>query len=175
MKKIFLFALFFVSLISVYAQDKTATKPLSDKIYINISSDCMLKSKDFSSMGVDFSIGWKFNQHFYVYVVENSAMNLLENKSLNVKDFKASNNLGGGLGYRFFMESGLKALDFKIATSTTVGNSKWKYTSYETGLFYRFLSRGLSPQIGLGYRYNDSRTSDFKSHGNLYGSIGFSF
>jgi len=170
MKKLFIIILLVQCSLSISAQSSRWW----DKLYLDGSTVVTSKSKGFTTMGLDFHLGYKFIPSVYAFVAYNGGISLY--KKDGVKDYFKSENLGGGVGYRYYLNGIDKSsLDFKASVTTSVGNVDWKNTTYTVGAYYRLPSRGVATQLGLGYRYMDSRTAGVSSRGGIFGSIGFSF
>lgn len=158
---------------STFAQSTSSFyEKMQKQLYVNVAADVSTRSKGYNTLGVDIQMGWKLSPNFLAYAVCNGGRTLYEKDE--VKDHMQHCNLGGGLGYRQKLSGEHESIDYKASVSTSVGNNGWKNTTYDVGVLYRFPSRGVSPQLGIGYRYYDSRTSGVKDHGCVYASIGFS-
>lgn len=158
---------------STFAQSTNSFyEKMQKQMYINVATDVSTQSKGYNTLGVDIQMGWKLTPNLLAYAVCNGGRTLYEKDE--IKDHMQHCNIGGGLGYRQKLSGDNESIDFKASVSTSVGKNSWKNTAYDAGVFYRFASRGVSPQLGLGYRYYDSRTSGVKDHGCIYASIGFS-
>lgn len=170
MKKLFIIILLLQCSASISAQGSRWL----DKLYLDGAMVVTSKSKGFTTIGPDFQLGYKFIPSVYAFVAYNGGISLY--KKDGVKDYFKSENLGGGLGYRYYLNGVDKSsLDFKASVTTSVGSVDWKNTTYSVGAYYRLPSRGVGVEFGLGYRYMDSRTTGISSRGGIFGSIGFSF
>lgn len=98
------------------------------------------------------------------------------------RTWSQAGNLGAGLGYRLLGAKPSKrgvadCLDLRVLAGASVGHATWKQTFYDAGLEWYCRGRRFSvtPTIGLGYRYVDSRTTGVRNYGSAYLSIGFRF
>jgi hypothetical protein len=168
MRKLLLIIVCFYSVL-VSAQENS----LTNKLYLNVTTDVTTESKGLTSYGADFQLGYKFIPSLYAFATFNGSLSLYDKDG--VKDHIKTTNLGGGLGYRLSPNDNTSCcFDIKTSASVSVGNVDWKNTTYEAGVFCRFTSKGLAPQLGLGYRYQDSHTAVVSSRGCIFASLGFS-
>ena len=152
----------------------SAQTSFAQNVYVNISTEAMMKSKDYEGIGANFQLGYKIIPSLYAFADFDGGALTYEKDGL--KNHSKLSNLGGGLGYRFFLnDTGLSSIDLKASITTTLGDVDWKSTNYKAGAYLRLSSSKVAPQIGLGYVYCDSRTNGISSRGHVFASIGFSF
>lgn len=181
---LFTIALVCVNILQMNAQSSQSEKTLTafDRIHIDAAVSGTTKQHDVQSIRMGLNVGYEFVTRVYTFVhVEN---NLALQKTEGTRTFFNSPVIGGGLGYRLFggnggkRESGTRdCLDLRIMAGCSVGNCDWKQTIYDAGFQYYFKGSRMtiSPTIGLGYRFTDSRTTGLRDQHALYASIGLRF
>jgi len=146
---------------------------LSDKLYVSMSADVTTKSKGFTSYEAGAQLGYKFTPSLYAFAEWSGGRSVYEKDGLKTHGTMA--NLGGGLGYRLFLDKNSNgSFDFKGSVTTTIGDRGWKNTIYKAGVYYRLPALKVAPQLGLGYQYIDSRINGVESRGCIFASLGFS-
>lgn len=164
------------------AQTSDSKSKVWDRLIFNPQLSAGFKQHDVQPMIIGANIGYEFVPRFYAFIRAEGVYGLYENDG--TRTWAKSNNLGGGLGFRLLGGKEAKGtgnfkdgLDLRLMAGTSVGHASWKQTFYDAGLQYylRGSRFAISPTLGLGYRFTDSRTNAMRDMHTVYVSLGFRF
>ena len=105
---------------------------------------------DFGSYGFTISPGYRFNQHWAVFVPVNADILLLNRQS--TKNFVEQGTLGLGGSYTLTMKDH-KALEFVVSGNSTYIKSDLNYFKAKAAVNFGFHGLGDTPYVGIGCSY----------------------
>ena len=105
---------------------------------------------DFGSYGFTISPGYRFNQHWAVFVPVNADILLLNRQS--TKNFVEQGTLGLGCSYTLTMKDH-KALEFVVSGNSTYIKSDLNYFKAKAAVKLGFHGLGGTPYLGIGCSY----------------------
>ena len=105
---------------------------------------------DFGSYGFTISPGYRFNQHWAVFVPVNADILLLNRQS--TKNFVEQGTLGLGGSYTLTMKDH-KALEFVVSGNSTYIKSDLNYFKAKAAVKLGFHGLGGTPYLGIGCSY----------------------
>ena len=112
---------------------------------------------DFGSYGFTVSPGYRFNQHWAVFVPVNADILLLNRQS--TKNFVEQGTLGLGGSYTLTMKDHM-ALEFVLSGNSTYIKSDLNYFKAKAAVNFGFHGLGGTPYVGIGCSY-------MKPYGNI--------
>ncbi len=116
--------------------------------------------------------GYKFIPRTYVFIMDEEQIGLMHKDG--DRNFTKTNNLGGGLGYRFVnSEADGIYWDIRGSVAAAIGKSEWKQTVYDVKVVFGFIRAGMT--FGLGFRHINSHTAGINCYNSIYATIGFGF
>jgi hypothetical protein len=105
---------------------------------------------DFGSYGFTISPGYRFNQHWAVFVPVNADILLINRQS--TKNFVEQGTLGLGGSYTLTMKDHI-ALEFVLSGNSTYIRSDLNYFKAKAAVNFGFLGLGGTPYVGIGCSY----------------------
>lgn len=161
----FIFAVIFIFCVS------NASYAQKGKFWLDVKTNVSQYGDNKNHLEVAASLGYNFTERLYANVTVEDAITMFEENG--VKDHYKNGTLGLGLGYKVFT-FGNASIDLRANGGMTLNNEAWKYFYYDGGVYLRRRIGIVTPSIGFGVRYYDSRNDNFKGHLRAYASLGCS-
>lgn len=171
MKKIKLLFLSLLCTASLFAQNSQSSTRFLDKVFVEGNVLGTFEQHDITTFGLHMNVVCDVLPKFRVFATLEGGTSLIDKGDL--KTYKGTSALGGGLGYSLFRDPKGGIVDLRAMIGTSVGNVDWKQTVYGIGFQWKVL-KGVSPILGLGFRHVNSRTPSMPNMNVVYGTIGFS-
>lgn len=162
MKRILtIFAAILIAVISASAQESKREKVSHFYTTTEFNMTCAdfqgWGKPDFGSYGFTVSPGYRFNQHWAVFVPVNADILLLNRQS--TKNYVEQGTLGLGGSYTLTMKDH-KALEFVVSGNSTYIKSDLNYFKAKAAVNFGFHGLGGTPYVGIGCSY-------MKPYGNI--------
>lgn len=155
----------------------------TDRLHFEVSEGVACRHNNIRQFDTSFKLGVDISKRLYAFAAYEGNVALYSKN--DVRTYFSGGSLGGGLGFKLMNDANFPlAFDLRVMALTSLGGSKWlggedwKRTNYDASLVMYLNSNKkhyITPVLGLGYRYTDSRTVGLKNMGNIYASIGFRF
>lgn len=176
MKKIVLSIVLATIPMLMAAQENHSEKEfVKEKFFLHELVSTSSRQHNMKPVQNDLILGWQITNKLSVFA-DYQAMLGLYNADGTRNYYRSRSGLGGGFGYEIANIRKAIGIDVRALATTTVGSPDWKYTQYDIGFIfydYRNHQRFLSPVIGIGYRFTDSRTAGLRNLSNIYFQMGF--
>lgn len=167
--------LFFIALFACNSIKAQCDSTQSQTLFLTLGAEnlCSLRNKGLTMHGYDFNMGFKLNR-IELFGTYEAMSHHQRNDSQKL--YHNSNSLAVGVGYDLSQSKDhLSFVPLRIKVGWTVGKPDWKYNFYDISI-HRI--RGVHSNIpainlGVGYRYVNSRTRQMTNHSFVYFSFGF--
>lgn len=151
-------------------------KSLGERFFMDIKMKAASKDNSTNMVGVGAELGFEITPRLFATANYEGVWNMKE--AGGARTWWQTNNIGGGLGYKFYLAKNEKSLlqsaALKASLLTSIGGVDWKQTVYEVGAELEGKGK-YKPVIGFGYRHTNSRTTGLPDHNGFYMSIGLRF
>ncbi len=121
---------------------------------------------------LDFYLGYKFVPRAYVFIIDQEMFGLREEHGYRTSI--STNNLGGGLGYRFYISDRQRTYwDVRGSVAASLADTDWKQTVYDIRCVWGVVRYGIN--LSAGFRHINTHKLGMSCVNNIYTSVGFSF
>ena len=169
MKKIVLYLCAMFVAVTMNAQE-----PVLAKFNFEMKSLYGLEQHGMTPMNLNLQLSYEFANRWSVLAA--AERNHTQFDVDGVKWYTNGVSLGGGLAYAWH-DGEHDRFDLRLQVLNTIGSPDWKHTTFDIGTnWYGKRSKsGMSPLIGIGFRYQKSHTAGIRDWMGIYGTIGVRF
>jgi hypothetical protein len=174
MKKIvFVLAAMFVAT-TVSAQEDKDSTPVFENCSLELKSLYGIKQHGMQPLNLDLQMGYEFANRWTLLACAEASHTLMERDG--VKSYVKDISLGGGLAYAWY-DGAKDRFDLRLQVLRTIGSADWKHTTFDIGTtWYGKPNKSvIAPLIGIGFRYEKSKTSGIPNWYGMYATVGVRF
>ena len=138
--------------------------------HLEIGENVSFTQNPLNSLTNNMSISYDVANHLYILAKVDGVIGLY--KENEHRSFYDACNLGGGLGCHFWKLKNDCSMDFRVSIGQTIGNSTWKQTAYDAGLYVGGPKKAVA---GIGFRHIKSHQCGVENHNGVFVMLGFRF
>jgi len=149
------------------------TNPLHIEASLGAGTPC----KNNMPIDVSIDLSYTFAKKYSIHATTQTSYFLP--KDGITTNYNRTTNLGGGFGYVFLPQKKDQLGDFELRAlvTTSVGDSEFKNTSYNIGIYWYGHSEKhrLVPLVGVGYNFKTFSNNNLSNYNGAYFSLGLRF
>lgn len=178
-KRITIKAIMCCLIFCAFSQNTSAqesTKSWLDPLHLETSFEAGSPFKKMMPFGMKLDLNYNLGKVFSIHAI-GQADHFVPKNGMTV-DYNKAINIGGGLGFKLFPKSkDFNNFELRADVTTTVNSTDLKNTTYSAGIYWYGESskRGITPVIGIGYKFRDYRNEGFSNYSGYYVSLGLRF
>lgn len=178
-KRITIKAIMCFLIFCAFSQNTSAqetTKSWLDPLHLETSFEAGSQHKQLMSFGMKMDLNYNLGKVFSIHAIGQADYFVPKNGM--TADYNKAINIGGGVGFKLFPKlKDFNTFELRADVTTTVNSTDLKNTTYSAGIYWygERCKRGISPVIGIGYKFRDYRNEGFSNYSGYYVSLGLRF